>query len=78
MAITLRLKKPLYKWQYERGVLRGDYALRPDVQSWLDETQVGYRCFCCEEVNADGRTLLYYNIKIDDENTAMLFKLTWL
>jgi hypothetical protein len=46
--------------------------------SWLEEARVGYRCFSSEEANADGRVLLYYNIKIDDEDTAMLFKLTWL
>ena len=78
MAITIRLKKPLYKWQYDRPNMGSGYALRPDVQEWLEETRVGYRCFSSEETNADGRTLLYYNIKIDDEPTALLFKLTWL
>lgn len=78
MAVTIQLKKPLYEWRSISGQNYSDLFLRADVEKWLVEQNVGYRTFTSDQTKADGKTYRYFHLKIEDENTAMLFKLTWI
>ena len=78
MAVTLRLKKPLYEWRRVPGEWHNDLHLRHDVEEWLKDSRVGYRTYTSQEKEDDGRTYLYFYLKIEDANVAMQFKLTWI
>ncbi len=82
--MIFQLHKPLYDWHnfaHPDDPADFDLRLNPVVKEWLDQRNIKYDDYALHEQRDLGEglhTYLIFYIDIWDDNSAMLFKLTWM
>lgn len=80
--VTFRLNKPMYGWKTLGPRQGSDLFLAQEVEDWLVDHNIKYDDYSERKTlhagTSDEVTYLYFYLDIEDDDQAMLFKLSWM